>query len=383
MIFTGSLAPVLTRGSIQSTAGGSTGSAVTATFTVESQTLRIITRARHLGVSLACSGINDAFPIARIGCSHRRNVMKLTFKFLLSASFIFAANQVAGAQTCPSYPNTLTNGTTADATAVMGNFNSILNCANTNLASLAALPLRGYLSGLALSNDSSSPNSVIDVAVGGTASDDATTLMNLTSGYTKSLLPWGVGSGSGGLDTGSAAANTWYHLFVIERTDTAVVDILISTSATLPTLPTSYMKKRRIGSIKTDASSHILAFTQTGDQFAWSAVVQDVNNAPISTTALTPALTVPPNVSVNALFNVVLYNAAGVTFGLISTLDTASTPANTPAGNYNLYAPGANFGATGQFNIKTSNQEIRIISGQSGSNYFIVTFGWIDARGKV
>jgi hypothetical protein len=36
----------------------------------------------------------------------------------------------AVAQTCASYPNTLTNGTTADANQVMGNFNSILNCVN-------------------------------------------------------------------------------------------------------------------------------------------------------------------------------------------------------------------------------------------------------------
>jgi hypothetical protein len=39
----------------------------------------------------------------------------------------------ASAQTCPAYPNNLANGTNADATAVMGNFASILTCANNNL----------------------------------------------------------------------------------------------------------------------------------------------------------------------------------------------------------------------------------------------------------
>lgn len=34
------------------------------------------------------------------------------------------------ASNCPSYPYTLTNGTTADANQVMANFNSILNCSN-------------------------------------------------------------------------------------------------------------------------------------------------------------------------------------------------------------------------------------------------------------
>ncbi len=57
--------------------------------------------------------------------------MKLMIKSLLAISFIFAVSQIAEAQNCPPYPNTLTNGTTADANAVMANFNAILNCLNT------------------------------------------------------------------------------------------------------------------------------------------------------------------------------------------------------------------------------------------------------------
>lgn len=43
----------------------------------------------------------------------------------------------AQAATCPPYTYNLTNGTTADANQVMGDFNSILNCANT-MAPLAS-----------------------------------------------------------------------------------------------------------------------------------------------------------------------------------------------------------------------------------------------------
>lgn len=50
---------------------------------------------------------------------------------LLAAAPAFAAN-------CSSYPYTLTNGQIADATQVMANFNSILSCANSNLAHNAA-----------------------------------------------------------------------------------------------------------------------------------------------------------------------------------------------------------------------------------------------------
>lgn len=44
----------------------------------------------------------------------------------------------AWAVNCSSLPFTLTNGTTADATQVMANLNSILNCANTVLAPIAS-----------------------------------------------------------------------------------------------------------------------------------------------------------------------------------------------------------------------------------------------------
>jgi hypothetical protein len=52
----------------------------------------------------------------------------------------------AWANNCPSYTYTLTNGTNADATQVMGNFNTIMNCASFLLAAPrpAALPLRHW-----------------------------------------------------------------------------------------------------------------------------------------------------------------------------------------------------------------------------------------------
>ena len=52
----------------------------------------------------------------------------------------------AFAQTCGSFPQTLTNGTTADASHVMSNFNAIRNCANSSLAPIASPALTGQLS---------------------------------------------------------------------------------------------------------------------------------------------------------------------------------------------------------------------------------------------
>lgn len=51
----------------------------------------------------------------------------------------------AQAQTCASYPYTLSNGTTADADQVMANFGSIESCANTALAPLNSPSFTGSL----------------------------------------------------------------------------------------------------------------------------------------------------------------------------------------------------------------------------------------------
>lgn len=50
----------------------------------------------------------------------RRIVLALLFTLICSPVFA----------TCPSLPYTLSNGTTADASQVMSNFNTVLNCAN-------------------------------------------------------------------------------------------------------------------------------------------------------------------------------------------------------------------------------------------------------------
>ena len=218
----------------------------------------------------------------------------------------FCGGGTAVAQTCTTYPFNLTNGTTADASQVMANFNYVLNCANNQAA---ASILRGWLGGLTMSNDGTNPNPVVDTAAGVANADDATTLMTLPAFTKNANAAWVAGTGNGCLASGSSlAANTWYHLFVIARTDTGVVDELCSTSATAPPLPTNYTKKRRIGSFKTDGAAHILAFSQLGDEFIWATPVTDVNVTTLGTTPVTYTLaSVPSCVQVNALVRAFMY----------------------------------------------------------------------------
>jgi hypothetical protein len=69
-------------------------------------------------------------------------------RLLLALGLLVMATAPALAVNCSSYPYTLTNGSTADANQVMSNFNSILNCANNNLAHNGANSDITSLSGL-------------------------------------------------------------------------------------------------------------------------------------------------------------------------------------------------------------------------------------------
>lgn len=70
--------------------------------------------------------------------------------------------------------------------------------------------------------------------------------------------------GANGLDTGSVAAFTWYAVFVIYGANGLA--LLFSLSATAPTLPTGFSMKARVGWIRTDGSSNVVAFKQFGNR---------------------------------------------------------------------------------------------------------------------
>ena len=281
----------------------------------------------------------------------------------------------AQAQSCGPVPYTLTNGTTADASQVMGNFNFLSNCQGQ---------LRGYLGGLTISNDTVSPNTVIATAVGVAASDDATMLMKLGAATTKNgNAAWVAGGGTGCLDGGSAlSASTWYHLFVIGNPNTGAIDELCSTSATSPALPSGYTKKRRIGSFKTNSSSQIIRFTQDGDEFIWKSPINIINsvnyNASGSRVEL-PVIAVPTVVRPQAIINIAMYNSSGgpsaVTLSNLDQDDVASD------GRWDLANTGGYSANRIAIRVDGMSKIYARIS-YSATILFLNTLGWIDTRDK-
>lgn len=236
---------------------------------------------------------------------------------------------------------------------------------------------RSYLAGLTLSTAGAS--ATFGISAGVAVDSTNAGMMSLSSAYTKTASAWVVGSGNGALDSGSIAISTFYHVHLIKRTDTGVVDVLFSLSATSPILPTNYTLFRRIGSMKTDTNSQWILFSQNGDEFLWAATVADLTNSPIGTSALTPTLSVPQGIKVVARVRVGASNASSGASFLLNSLDETSVAVGN---NRTIQSvTGVNSWATLDIRTDTSGR-IRSVSDTASSVYFINTYGWIDSRGK-
>jgi hypothetical protein len=260
---------------------------------------------------------------------------------------------------------------------------SAISTATTNIATNTTnitnlMP--GHLFGLTLSTAGSS--ATFSVASGSAADSAGTAVMALASAISKTTSAWAVGTGNGALDTGSIANSTWYHVFLIKRTDTDVEDVLISTSATSPTMPTSYTLKRRIGAMKTNGSAQWTKFVQFGDEFLWDTIVNNADAQNPGTSGTLYTLTVPTGVQVSAQLSILWFNVTSSNYLFVSSPDITAPTVNT-ATNSTLYSVDSTHpGVTGaNVRTNTSGQVRATASGADGSMY-INTIGWVDRRGR-
>jgi hypothetical protein len=246
-------------------------------------------------------------------------------------------------------------------------------------------PLRSWLTGLVLSTAGSS--ATFGVAAGEAADSTNVMLIQLVSAYTKTTATWAVGSAAGSLDTGAIANNTWYHVYLIRRPDTGVVDVAISTSASTPTLggtiPAAYTQYRRIGSVRTNASAQWLRFFQLGDEFLWSVPTLDINAANISNAAPElRVLPVPLGVQVNA-FGVFYITSATLNAQVMLSSPDAPLSANVPVGLMALNVPVANTFVATSFNVRTNTaSQIAAQSNFASTSLGLSVTGWVDRRGR-
>jgi hypothetical protein len=280
-------------------------------------------------------------------------------------------------------------------TGISGNTGNLLKLGTDSLPFLpiTAIPLRGYIANFTLSYNTTT---LLSIAAG-MACDNAiaTIIVNNSATFTKSISgAWVAGSGNGGMGTGlTATANTWYHVFAI--INGGAFDVYFDTSVIGANMPSGTTALRRIGSIKLNASSQIMNFTQWGDDFLWvppaGPVVEQTNfNMPGATNTVLTLIGVPSGVKVRATVQFYCNIAAGngTTQILLTSPDTGVQVVDQPGTinrtvNFGGIAAGSYIDFLLTVRTNTAAQLNLVASANAGSSStYITTIGWMDDRGK-
>lgn len=241
-------------------------------------------------------------------------------------------------------------------------------------------PARSHLAGLTMSTAGSSATMSI---AAGQATDSTNAVVFTLAATSKTTSAWALGAAAGGLDTGAIANSTWYHFYTIRRPDTGVTDVVFSTNATTPTLPTNYTQFRRIGSGRTNGSAQWVRFSQSGDKFLWDVTSADLVNFTGSTAIQNLTLLVPLGVRVSALISPGgIAGAAGDSRAWIFSPDVNSAAALAGVTNYNV--GGANVAQVwGDLQVRTNTaSQISYAISNANTALNINTRGWVDRRGR-
>lgn len=247
---------------------------------------------------------------------------------------------------------------------------------------LVAPGSRGSIDGLSLSNDTDADHD-IQIAAGECRDSTNTVTLSLSAALTKQIdANWAEGDDAGGFPSGlSLAADTWYHVFLIGKTD-GTVDAGFDTNDDASELlndASDYTYYRRIRSVLTDGSSNILGDLQFGDLVLWKDPPLDLNGvSPGVDTNASYTISTPLGVRTVAHFNITA--AADNTYYLKTPDVNDEQPSIT-------VAPLANFSWT------TSKQgmAMRLITNESSqidirallnNATYLATTGYEDFRGK-
>lgn len=241
----------------------------------------------------------------------------------------------------------------------------------------ASVP-RGYIDGFIMEQDASDTAHDIKVNAG-LARDSSNTLdINLYSALVKQIdANWTQGTNQGGFPSGlTLSANTWYHFFVIAKSD-GTVDAGFDTSLTAVNLlsdATGFTKYRRLGSVLTDASSNIKPFKQKGDHFFIDKVLDSTS---ITTTMSPVTVTTPNGVVCRGLFHIELSSSG---YSDISIADGYSGLSN----DFVVAASGPTKADKPYFELmtNTNSQIYHKYAATIPTSYNLSTIGWIDFRGK-
>lgn len=164
-----------------------------------------------------------------------------------------------------------------------------------------------------------------------TITADRVVLRN-ASGYAKlfssvNVTPDITVSGAGGLDTGTEANSTWYHIWLIGQSD-GTLSAVFSTSTTTPTLPSGYTFYGYVGALYNNSIGNFREINQLGN-----VVTEEINTvvsagSQTSYVNISLATAVPPTAT--AIFGYIDVSHLSSAFSIASLKnDVADTTAQT------------------------------------------------------
>lgn len=215
-----------------------------------------------------------------------------------------------------------------------------------------------YCNGLKISNNATTPDTKLDVAIGNILDSTGTFQISLDTAVTIN----GATTGLNALDTGTLAASTVYKVYLVADPQTLQASgCVISTSATAPVLPFGYSAFALIGYVTTDASVHFLkgywtAGNTTARLFTYDAPIAcltagtQTSYTGVALTAFVPAIANTPTViysdfTANAAADIEKlqgYNSTGDAVTIIAPVAGATahtTQQNTVLAQLNSGAP--------------------------------------------
>ncbi len=215
----------------------------------------------------------------------------------------------------------------------------------------------------------------IDFTAGNFNFDDGTGQAVATA-LTKQLdNSWAAGDNTGGLDTGTVAADTTYYMFAIWNPTTSTADFLYSTSLSSPILPSGYTKKKRIASLLTDGAANIrngsYTFFGGGYTFRYISRITEFSGTWASTS--TQGIVAPPNSFV--ILDVQSNSNSTTNINFYSLYETGSGFALRNDWNSGGWSGGYN---NKTFDIQVDNSSNIGISGSRGGTGIIYNMGWIE-----
>ena len=280
-----------------------------------------------------------------------------------------------------AFVNAAVTAGTSGVASIGGATGAITLGSNLSIASnvlLNGASALGNIQGLKTLNNATDANNDIDVTVGGARDTTNVADLILSSTITKRLdAAWAAGTNQGGIDTGSKAINSTYFIFII-GTAAGTIDALFSTSPTAPTMPATYVYKRRIAAITTDGSGNIRAYKQTGNWFQYVVPTQGFAFGTTPALLATTILGIPLGIKVQAD---VLIGSAGAAAGFVVVRDPdLGVPSAADTSSCVRYRPSA---ASDSFRHQIwTNTSSQLTLGDSSAspNMYVWVFGWYDLR---